>query len=246
MLTALNKLSSQEHRSRNRGSTKRGSSSRPSASSSLIDEGAVIRTGKLYKQGGSKVKHWKHRFFVLNRNGIFYYLNETSYSADPSDFLPNSVYFCDLTILQGRTNAAEEIPMSLRNLKKNYNNPFALFTRNRTYVLGAKTSELRREWIDDINQVFKKFCEDRERRENLMNSAWLIGDDEGLAEARKLIKGESEFGKVQDNMEYLLKRKIASDFRMLVLKRQCAALFYSWQLVTRFGKKKNDQKTKKY
>ena len=102
----------------------------------------VIKEGFLYKKGGI-IKSWSRRYFILNRQSLCYFRNEThDHLGEGLDPL-------------GRIFLSDIVKIETEGVEKKKAFVFALHTKKRAVLLQASNNEDRDAWVDTIRHTME-------------------------------------------------------------------------------------------
>jgi len=102
----------------------------------------VIKEGFIYKKGGI-IKSWSRRYFILNRQSLCYFKNEThDHLGEKLDPL-------------GRIFLSDIVKIETEGLEKRKAFVFALHTKKRAVLLQAASDDDRDMWVDAIQRTME-------------------------------------------------------------------------------------------
>ena len=102
----------------------------------------VIKEGFLYKKGGI-IKSWSRRYFILNRQSLCYFRNEThDHLGEGLDPL-------------GRIFLSDIVKIETEGVEKKKAFVFALHTKKRAVLLQASNNDDRDAWVDSIRHTME-------------------------------------------------------------------------------------------
>lgn len=102
----------------------------------------VIKEGFIYKKGGI-IKSWSRRYFILNRQSLCYFKNEThDHLGEKLDPL-------------GRIFLSDIVKIETEGLEKRKAFVFALHTKKRAVLLQAASNDDRDMWVDAIQRTME-------------------------------------------------------------------------------------------